>query len=93
MATPRRKCCLADTNHSDIDLRDYGKIITDEAVVPHPLFLFKYLIFRHCFKRIVSLRTNAVNDKINPLLSDIHCRGVCMVLRLLLFRENDRRAD
>ena len=36
MATPRRKCRLADTNHSDIDLRDYGKIITEtiEQVVP-----------------------------------------------------------
>ena len=36
MATPRRKCRLADTNHSDIDLRDYGKIImeTIEQVVP-----------------------------------------------------------
>jgi len=36
MATLRRKCRLADTNHADIDLRDYGKIITEtiEQVVP-----------------------------------------------------------
>ena len=36
MATPRRKCRLADTNHADIDLRDYGKIITETVnrVVP-----------------------------------------------------------
>ena len=36
MATPRRKCRLADTNHADIDLRDYSKIIkeTIEQVIP-----------------------------------------------------------
>ena len=36
MATPRRKCRLADTNHADIDLRDYKKVIieTIEQVVP-----------------------------------------------------------
>ena len=36
MATPRRKCRLADTNHADIDLRDYKKVIieTIEQIVP-----------------------------------------------------------
>ena len=36
MATPRRKCRLADTNHADIDLRDYEKVITETVnrVVP-----------------------------------------------------------
>lgn len=36
MATPRRKYRLADTSHSDIDLRDYRKIIieTVEKTVP-----------------------------------------------------------
>ena len=36
MATPRRKCRLADTNHSDIDLRIYSKVIieTIEQVIP-----------------------------------------------------------
>lgn len=37
MATPRRKCRLADSNHSDIDLRDYKKVIkeTVNRVVPN----------------------------------------------------------
>jgi len=36
MATPRRKCRLADTNHADIDLRNYSKVIieTIEQVIP-----------------------------------------------------------
>ena len=36
MATPRRKCRLADTNHADIDLSKYEKVIieTIEQVVP-----------------------------------------------------------
>ena len=36
MATPRRKCRLADINHADVDLRDYSKVIieTIEHVIP-----------------------------------------------------------
>ena len=36
MATPRRKYRLADSNHADIDLRDYKKVIkeTVNRVVP-----------------------------------------------------------
>ena len=36
MATPRRKCRLSATDHADIDLRDYSRIIieTIEQVVP-----------------------------------------------------------
>ena len=36
MGTPRRKCRLADTNHADIDLRDYEKVIieTVNRVIP-----------------------------------------------------------
>ena len=36
MATPRRKCRLADISHADVDLRDYSKVIieTIEQVVP-----------------------------------------------------------
>ena len=36
MATPRRKCRLSATDHADIDLRDYSRIITEtiEQVVP-----------------------------------------------------------
>lgn len=37
MATPRRKYRLVDTNHADIDLRDYASIIkaTVNRVVPN----------------------------------------------------------
>ncbi len=36
MATPRRKYRLADTNHADVDLRLYSKVIieTIENIVP-----------------------------------------------------------
>ena len=36
MATPRRKCRLADVNHADVDLRNYSKVIieTIEQVIP-----------------------------------------------------------
>ena len=36
MATPRRKCRLADINHADVDLRNYSKVIieTIEQVIP-----------------------------------------------------------
>ena len=36
MATPRRKCRLADVNRADVDLRDYSKVIieTIEQVIP-----------------------------------------------------------
>ena len=29
MANPRRKCKLADSNHKNVDLRRYAKLITD----------------------------------------------------------------
>lgn len=37
MATPRRKYRLADSNHSDVDLRDYKQVIkeTVNRVVPN----------------------------------------------------------
>ena len=36
MATPRRKCRLADISHADVDLRKYSKVIieTIEQVIP-----------------------------------------------------------
>ncbi len=46
MATPRRKCRLADINHADVDLRDYSKVIieTIEQVIPgkNPKVFKKY---------------------------------------------------
>ena len=56
MATPRRKCRLADIKHADVDLRNYSKVIieTIEQVIPGK----NPKVFKECFSTYILLSQN-----------------------------------